>query len=90
MVIRIVREDGSISAPYLFYGQKLVTPPEAMSIEIWQMPIYEADYPFADTPGWGNKTGDPAALTWPAPGAGVVTRIETRGSDYFRKNRQAT
>lgn len=76
MVIRIVREDGSISAPYLFYGQKLITPPEAMAIEVWQMPIYEADYPFADDPGWGNRTRP--GENWPAPGAGVVTRVEVR------------
>jgi hypothetical protein len=76
VVIRIVREDGSISAPYLFYGEKLATPPEAMAIEIWQMPIYDIDYPAADDPGWGNKTG--AGVTWPAPGAGVVTRVEVR------------
>ena len=75
VVIRIVREDGTISAPYLFGGQTLTTPPEAVAVEIYQMPDYDADYPFADEPGWGNK---PAAAPWPAPGAGVVTQVEVR------------
>lgn len=87
VVARFVREDGTISVPYVIEGPHLTTPPGCTAVEIYQLPVYEADYPFADAPGWGNKPGDSAARPWPAPGAAIVTRVEVRGPDHFRKTR---
>lgn len=86
VVARFVREDGSISVPYLVTEQHLVTPPGCTAVEIYQLPTYEADYPFADQPGWGNRPGDSADLPWPAPGAGTTVRVEVRGSGHFRQS----
>ena len=87
VVARFVRDDGSISVPYVIEGQRLTTPPDCTAVEIWQLPVYEADYPVADTPGWGNKTGDTPAPPWPAPGEAAITRVEVRGPEHFGRRR---
>lgn len=83
-VVQFIRPDGTQSAWYALAGDVIEPPEGVAAVVIRQLPVFPADYPAGDEPGWGNKEGGYNAVIVP-PGEGAETRVEVRGRERFQK-----
>lgn len=81
-VVQFVYADGRRSAVYALEHQLLEVPEDVLAVEIRHLPVYPADYPQADEPGWGH-VDDVAADA--RPGEGAAARVRVRSREHFQR-----